>query len=711
METFEHCHKINDLLLNNNEAEARNELIRLLDYLTHKQTPYDSLVNKLIRQSGLYPYLDLETADWQERFIHEAFKVDIGTSEPITLHREQSSLLKSLLVGNSIAVSAPTSFGKSFIIDAFIAIRKPTNVVLIVPTLALTDETRRRLYKKFSKQYKIITTSDVPLGEKNILIFPQERAIHYANVLDSIDILVIDEFYKASIAHDKERAASLQNAIMKLGDLATQKYFLAPNITTIKENPFTKDMLVLDKLNFNTVFLNVHKEYLKINDDEEKKRQKLLELTRSGKSLIYAALFKEIDKVSEICLNYVNDSERDILNLFSEWLIRNYSDQWILPSLVKKGFGIHNGRLHRSISQIQVKLFEEDEGLDNIISTSSIIEGVNTSAKKVILWSNKSGAGNTNLKNFTYKNIKGRGGRMFKHFVGDIYELVRPPEEKPTQLDLGIPDSLLSSIDNPKYIESLDETQLGKILAFEEEISKIIEIQRFRILQKENAFQSSDSELILKIAKEIDGNRKKWNGLNYLNSDKVDSWTWLIKTIVFLDPKSIRWNNEDKEQYNKFVAFVQILSTNWRTPLPNLIKKLEEHNISVDDFFNLEKKVCYAFTSLLNDVNVLQKEILKNKNLDISLFISKVSHAFLPPVVYQLEEYGLPRMLSKKIHYCKVIDFENKDLTLHIAIEELKRIGKENIILQTKKYLLDFDYYLLDFFFDGITTDDELISI
>ena len=703
MDTFEYCHKINNLLLENNESEARDELIKLLDYFTSEKIPFTPLLNNLIRQTGLYPYIDVKTSDWYDRFTHDAFKVNIGSSEPITLHREQSSLLKSLLVGNSIAVSAPTSFGKSFIIDAFIAIRKPANVVLIVPTLSLTDETRRRLYKKFSNEYKIITTSDVPLGFKNILIFPQERAIHYASILKSIDILVIDEFYKASIIHDKERAGSLQNAIMKLGDISVQKYFLAPNITTIKENPFTQDMLKVDKLDFNTVFLHIHKEYLKINDDENKKKEKLLELTTTGKSLIYAALFKEIDKVSDIFIEWLPDSDRLILKQFSDWLVANYSSNWSLPELVKKGVGIHNGRLHRSISQIQVRLFEEDEGIDNIISTSSIIEGVNTSAKKVILWSNKSGAGNSNLKNFTYKNIKGRGGRMFKHFIGEIHELVKPPDDIPAQLDLGIPDSLLSSIDNPKYKEGLNETQLNKIIEFETEISKIIDINRFKELQRENAFQISDSELLLKIAKEIDANRQKWNGLNYLNSDNVESWSWLIKTIVFLDPKSIRWNTDDKEQYNKFVSFVQILSTNWKTSLPNLIKNLEEYNINVDDFFNLEKKVCYAFASLLNDVNVLQKEILKGKNMDISHFISKISHAFLPPVVFQLEEYGLPRMISKKIHYCKVLNFENKDRTLHETINELKIIGKDQLISFIDQYLSEFDYYIIDFFFDGIT--------
>ncbi len=53
----------------------------------------------------------------------------------------------------------------------------------------------------------------------------------------------------------------------------------------------------------------------------------------------------------------------------------------------------------RRLSQLQVLLFEHEKGFDSIISTSSIIEGVNTSAQNVVIW--KSKLGQTNLKDFT----------------------------------------------------------------------------------------------------------------------------------------------------------------------------------------------------------------------------------------------------------------------------------------------------------------------
>src|SRR3954467_4403218 len=124
MDTFEPCRIASELLNLGEEAAARNLIIQTLAQLELEPTAeYDPLLNRLIRDVGLYPYLDIERASWEERFVFEAFKAEVGEDLPLTLHREQRRLLTTLLSGESVAVSAPTSFGKSFVIDAFISIR------------------------------------------------------------------------------------------------------------------------------------------------------------------------------------------------------------------------------------------------------------------------------------------------------------------------------------------------------------------------------------------------------------------------------------------------------------------------------------------------------------------------------------------------------------------------------------------------------------
>lgn len=344
MEIFEVCSEINDLLNAGNELAARNMLIKLLSEVDKENMVYPLVLNQLIRSTGLFPYLQIKSASWDQKFVHQAFAVDVG-NRYATLHREQSSVLSKLLSGASIAVSAPTSFGKSFIIDAFIAAKRPAMVVIIVPTIALMDETRRRLYKKFSQEYNIVTTPDASLTERNILIFPQERAFGYADRLSEIDLLVIDEFYKASVVHDKERAPSLIKAILKLSRVAAQRYYLAPNIKKLKENVFTKDMEFIELLDFNTVFLEKHDLYKTINGNVDKKKETLLSiiLPRRQKTLIYAGIYAEIKTISILVKERMDVVDRLHAKHFAHWLRINYQPDWSVADLAERGVGFITG--------------------------------------------------------------------------------------------------------------------------------------------------------------------------------------------------------------------------------------------------------------------------------------------------------------------------------------------------------------------------------
>lgn len=694
MDVFNTCQEINEFIINQQEVFARNLLIKLLDYLNSHNIPYTPLINHFIRETGLYQYLQSETSSWQDKFVYQAFKVDVGGATQVTLHREQSALLKKLLAGENIAVSAPTSFGKSFVIDAFISIKKPRNVVLIVPTIALTDETRRRLYKKFSTEYKIITTPDVELAAKNILIFPQERAISYINRLDSIDILIIDEFYKAGISFDKERAPILLKAILELGKKAKQRYFLAPNISDLNNSPFTEGMK-FEKIDFNTVFSEIHNDYISANPNNKSfKKDRLLSILnqKKTKTLIYAGTYSNIDKIIGILQDALPNRKNELLELFSDWLRNNYGETYVLSDLVCRGVGIHNGRLHRSLSQLQIRLFEEPMGLYNIVSTSSIIEGVNTSAENVIIWANKNGK--PNLNDFTYKNIVGRGGRMFRHFIGKIYLFEAPPEEKPTQLKLEFTDELLNSLDTNKFNEELTREQIIKIIAFNDEMDKILGDGVYKTIINDSAIQTCNSNSLRDIAIDMTQNPAQWNGLGYLNSNDPQQWgDTLFKVLKYLGGSA-------GATHTDLVTYIKVISNNWNKSIPEIINLLRNNRITIEKYFELERVVSFNLSALLGDINVIQKYIFKSY-IDISPFISKISHAFLPKLVYELEEYGLPRMLSKKIHEAGLINMEQQNITINDIISKFTDIGKRELI--NRLQLHPFEIYILDYFYDGIS--------
>ncbi|TOJ72538.1 hypothetical protein CGI36_05210, partial [Vibrio parahaemolyticus] len=88
----------------------------------------------------------------------------------------------------------------------------------------------------------------------------------------------------------------------------------------------------------------------------------------------------------------------------------------------------------------------------------------------------------------------------------------------------------------------------------------------------------------------------------------------------------------------------------------------------------------------------------------IAPFIGKVSNAFLPPLVYQLEEYGLPRMLSRKIHDLGVIDLERNDVEIHDVLEEFTNMSIEHQVRLNTSFD-SFDRYIFEYFMEGITRE------
>lgn len=636
---FDKCVEIYEILNDNNkETEAKRELFYLLDEIQDKAL-YPPILNHLIRQFGLYPYMNQSTSILEDRFLLECFKTNIGEDEPKVLHREQSRVLKRLLSNDSLILSAPTSFGKSFIIDALIAIKKPKNILIIVPTISLLDETRRRLTRKFY-DYKIITTTQqTKLENNNIFIFSPERAVEYFSFIRKenikLDFFIVDEFYKISKEYENERFAPLQNAILKYTNISSQRYYVCPNIDKINnKNSILCEGMEFECLNFNTVFININKCY---KEQNFKKEQKIIDIIkRDEKTLVYTKSQNSIKNVYAILSkNDVVENSNILLENFSKWLSKYYGKHY-LNNALKIGIGIHHGKLHRCLSQLQVKLFDEKDLLKTIISTSSLIEGINIPAKNLILWDNKNGS--KIINHLTYKNIIGRSGRMFKYFIGEVYLFESPNEDNNQEkiLDveiksesLSINDEINNEIPNNIQVE-VENNQL--------EIIKLIGKDKFNLLKKEASLKN-DLEVIIKIIQILQSEDFNSEIFTYLFNDEPDKW-YILSKIATIREFHCRNINDINN-----VELVKKISRNWIKPLPELIKDMQ---IDLDDFFKFENHVAFKVASLFSDINILQKILYPEKWIDISSFVTKLSNAFLPSVVYTLEEFGLPRIISKK---------------------------------------------------------------
>ena len=133
----------------------------------------------------------------------------------------------------------------------------------------------------------------------------------------------------------------------------------------------------------------------------------------------------------ELMTRMKNDSftftcDNPIYLMLIDHLERQFGYEWIVIKALKMGIGIHHGLIPKYIQKEIINLFNEGHLL-YLISTTTITEGVNTTAKNIIITSAKKGR--KDLRCFDAKNIAGRAGRFLKHFSGRVIVIKNKFEE------------------------------------------------------------------------------------------------------------------------------------------------------------------------------------------------------------------------------------------------------------------------------------------
>ena len=142
------------------EPEARKIIIHVLDIWDNVNKDAKEIWIDLIGRAGFYPYFmdkvnsqEMISLSTQTRIKTEFFKSDYLPN--VYFHEQQKEIEQALSNGENVAVSAPTSFGKSLLIEEIVARRQFDNILIIQPTLALIDETRKKL-SKYKDFYNLI---------------------------------------------------------------------------------------------------------------------------------------------------------------------------------------------------------------------------------------------------------------------------------------------------------------------------------------------------------------------------------------------------------------------------------------------------------------------------------------------------------------------------------------------------------------------------
>lgn len=602
-----------------------------------------AILDGLVRQLGLFPYLEQDTLGLADSIAYEFHKPENMEEEHLVFHRVQAQVYNHLLNGNNVVLSAPTSFGKSLIIDAIVASGRYKNLVIVEPTLALIDETRRRL-SRYSRDYKIITHGSQSRTAKNLLVMTQERVLEMES-LEPVDFFVIDEFYKLQPRpEDRDRSLLLNEAFYALHKTGAQFYLLGPNIKGLDGDLLHQLELHFIKTDYKTVASEVN--HIKSDKDD---LDALTDLCRTltEPTLIYCSSPSRARKVAEALLD-IQETQSD-LHEAVEWIGSQYDPEWLFVKALARGIGIHHGKIPRALSQLVVKNF--NEGLIKFMAcTSTLIEGVNTKAKNVIVFDNK--IAKRKFDYFTYNNILGRSGRMFQHFVGNVYIFHDPPAEDLPFVDFPIfsqpddaPSSMLMQIDEddmkPGARERVTQATLNTELDLE-----TLRLGRGIDPEAQTALATAIRRNIAEYAQQLSWN--SYPATTQLLTVCELIWRFLIRERGMRSGvssgKQLAFRIGQFRRAGGATAFIKA-------------RLIERGDKSADDAIEeaidfLRIWANFAFPRYLLAIDRIQRSVLQKSGRlagDFRFFAGLVQNWFLDPAIMALDEYGIPVQLGEKL--------------------------------------------------------------
>lgn len=366
---------------------------------------------------------------------------------------EQLKIFNELKTSNHFSFSGSTSFGKSFIFEAFIIHiikehNQSDNIAFIVPTKALINQVSnkiRHLVKPYN--YRVINTPEIPKvlkkqGEKYIFVFTPERLITY--FLDSsnpkIDYLLVDEAHKLLSIKDT-RTPLMYHALVMAKRKSINIFFASPNIPNpsvflelVNNTPDESYAVKVESVSQNRFFVNCHTDYsymisdfgdnilfpkLNFSGNVIKDLGIVLNtFSNERQSIVYC---NNIEKTISAAYEYsqtLEDVKDENIDKLVKIINEEVHEQYYLKFCLKKGIAYHFGGIPEEI-KLKVEELYKLGSIKVIFCTSTLLEGVNLPAKNIFILSEKIGL--SNMTDIDFWNLAGRAGRLSKDLSGNIF--------------------------------------------------------------------------------------------------------------------------------------------------------------------------------------------------------------------------------------------------------------------------------------------------
>lgn len=441
---------INSLLLNNSNSqiEERNKSIRILTELGN--FPGVNYVEKTYGKS------DLPLLGMLQRKVSEGLNSVEVDGNKISLTDYQREVWAELPTSHSLAISAPTSAGKSFLVIEYLcrlAIKSERFcAVYIAPTRALLSEVFQKIKLRLSDfdgiRISAIPSLDFENNPRQIYILTQERLQVLLSISDlKFDLLVVDEAQNLS---DGSRGMILQECLEQVSERsqATRVIMLAPGadgfveaariiglpdlkiastaVSPVLQNRILvnkvsgKDELRLDLLTQkNKVLLGVLQSKRGFDVPDTRLAAVALELGATGGSLVYATGPAHAELIASQLSQARVVIKDERLEELASFIEKHIHPEYKLAAMVRRGVAFHYGKMPTLLRESLEEAFKSG-ALQFLACTTTLFQGINLPARNVFIGTPTRGRG-TLLDPALLWNFAGRAGRMRQDIVGNVF--------------------------------------------------------------------------------------------------------------------------------------------------------------------------------------------------------------------------------------------------------------------------------------------------
>lgn len=433
---------INDI--NSDISRLGYRIIVFYSNLTKDYKPlYDIALNEgLIPIVKLIETLEQYSVHFSSSFFN-AFLSSFGEtykSGTIYLTDQQQGLFSFFEenIGETISVVAPTSYGKSELITSTLKKRGEGNTCIVVPTKALLAQTKRRLIKgDIVNLKKIITHPEMYIeGEGNITaVLTQERLLRVLrkNPDLSFDMVFIDEAHNLLEGNERSILLAATISILEKRNKDVIFKFLTPflidetNLNVKYSNYSPASFRITEYIKTEKFYIydfRGEKKYLMydqfiddffiLNAGKFKDDIDFILKNKAKKNLIYLNKPFDIENVSARLIPLLPTINASKIKQACEELSEYMHSDYFLIDCIKKGIIYHHGSVPDNVRNYIEHLFSTEKNMNFVVTSSTLLEGVNLPVEKMFLLDNKKGK--SVLSPAQFKNLIGRICRFSEIF-------------------------------------------------------------------------------------------------------------------------------------------------------------------------------------------------------------------------------------------------------------------------------------------------------